>query len=405
MSNLETGKNVAIAFALVIGSALSTGIGAAAVFFPSIVKLTSTRVLASALAFAAGVMIYVSLLEIIVKSRDSFADAGYSEGNSHLFSTLCFFGGVFFMKVVDSIVHYLGGGDHKEGHEHTKKTENEEINKHHSETELVIPHCIGCSEDPITELEEWHNKAEQEVNEVNVNSENNTTDDTFTDVGMAAQKTKTDAEIPVNDVFVGDSSKVSQNDPEFGQAKKENNEQHDEQVKSDRSHSDLSSQDGNEKLGKKEKRRLIRMGVNTALAIAIHNFPEGLATFVAALDEPKVGAVLAVALGIHNIPEGLCVALPVYYATGNRMKGFLWGLVSGLTEPIGALIGYLILAKFMRDEVYAILFGLVAGMMTYISFRELIPTAFRYDPKDTVVTNAVILGMMVMAISLVLFLL
>ena len=99
MSSLETGENVAIAFALVIGSALSTGIGAAAVFFPSIVKLTSTRVLASSLAFAAGVMIYVSLLEIIVKSRDSFLGAGYSEGDSHLYSTLCFFGGVFFMKV------------------------------------------------------------------------------------------------------------------------------------------------------------------------------------------------------------------------------------------------------------------------------------------------------------------
>ena len=275
------------------------------------------------------------------------------------------------------------------------------MNEAVSETEVVIPHCIGCSEDPITELEEWHNKAEREVNEVKINSENATSDETFTEVGMAVSKTKTDVEIPVNDVFVEDGNKVSQNDPEFGGAEEENNENE----KSDRSHSDLSSQDGNEKLGKKEKKRLIRMGVNTALAIAIHNFPEGLATFVAALDEPKVGAVLAVALGIHNIPEGLCVALPVYYATGNRMKGFLWGLLSGLTEPIGALVGYLILAKFMKDQVYAILFGLVAGMMTYISFRELIPTAFRYDPKDTVVTNAVILGMMVMAISLVLFVL
>jgi len=148
---------------------------------------------------------------------------------------------------------------------------------------------------------------------------------------------------------------------------------------------------------------LIQMGASTALAIAIHNFPEGLATFVAALDDPKVGAVLAIALGIHNIPEGLCVALPVYYATGNRMKGFLWGLLSGLTEPIGALIGWLVLAKVMKDEVYAILFGLVAGMMTYISFRELIPTAFRYDPNDTLVTYSVILGMLVMAISLILF--
>lgn len=145
------------------------------------------------------------------------------------------------------------------------------------------------------------------------------------------------------------------------------------------------------------------MGTSTALAIAIHNFPEGLATFVAALEDPKVGAVLAIALGIHNIPEGLCVALPVYYATGNRMKGFLWGLVSGLTEPIGALIGWLVLANMMSDKVYAALFGLVAGMMTFISIRELIPTAYRYDPKDTVVTYFTIFGMFIMAISLVLF--
>merc|ERR1711971_644602 len=84
-----------------------------------------------------------------------------------------------------------------------------------------------------------------------------------------------------------------------------------------------------------ENKSLIKMGLSTALAIALHNFPEGLATFVAALDDPSVGAVLAIAIGIHNIPEGLCVALPVYYATGNRLKGFFWGFLSGMTEPIG----------------------------------------------------------------------
>ena len=98
-ASIETGKNVGVAFGLVLASALSTGIGASAVFFPKIVKLTSTRVLASSLAFAAGVMIYVSLLEIIVKSRLSFLDAGYSEGHSHLYSTICFFGGIILMMV------------------------------------------------------------------------------------------------------------------------------------------------------------------------------------------------------------------------------------------------------------------------------------------------------------------
>merc|ERR1712151_842479 len=89
-----------------------------------------------------------------------------------------------------------------------------------------------------------------------------------------------------------------------------------------------------------EKRKLNKMGLSTALAIALHNFPEGLATFIAALDDPKVGAVLAIAIGIHNIPEGLCVSPPISYATGNRWKGFLWALLSGLSEPIAAFLGW-----------------------------------------------------------------
>ena len=286
----------------------------------------------------------------------------------------------------------LGGGDHEhsQNKKEVKGKEKKEDKNQNEEHSYVVPHCIGCSDDPKTELEEWHVKAANEVvNDANHHTENATSDETMT----------------MNDVIVGDNNVSPPNnvifegkDPEADAAPaNETPENRTTTDDKDGSHSDLSSHDDY------QKARLIRMGANTALAIAIHNFPEGLATFVAALDDPKVGAVLAVALGIHNIPEGLCVALPVYYATGNRLKGFLWGLLSGLTEPIGALIGWLVLAKVMRDEVYAVLFGLVAGMMTYISFRELIPTAFRYDTKDTVVTHATVLGMLVMAISLVLF--
>eukprot|EP01083_Nonionella_stella_P088346 246154_1 len=145
------------------------------------------------------------------------------------------------------------------------------------------------------------------------------------------------------------------------------------------------------------------MGLSTALAIALHNFPEGLATFVAALSDPSVGVVLAIAIGIHNIPEGLCVALPIYYATGNRWKGFLWGCLSGLSEPVAASLGWAVLANAMSQTAYAALFGLVSGMMVMISFKELLPTAHRYDPEDTVVTYSVVVGMAIMAISLVLF--
>lgn len=153
-----------------------------------------------------------------------------------------------------------------------------------------------------------------------------------------------------------------------------------------------------------DNEKLVRMGVMTAIAIGIHNFPEGLATFVAALSDPSVGLALAVAIAIHNIPEGLCVAIPVYYATGNRWKAFGWALLSGVSEPIGAALGWLILKDIMSELVYGILFGVVSGMMVNITLHELIPTAVRYDPADKVTTNSIIVGMAVMAASLTLFL-
>jgi zinc transporter, ZIP family len=155
----------------------------------------------------------------------------------------------------------------------------------------------------------------------------------------------------------------------------------------------------------KENKRIMSMSINTAVAIGLHNFPEGLATFVATLNDPKVGVVLATAIAIHNIPEGICVALPVYYATGSRWKAFGWALLSGISEPIAALFGWAVLSATFSNTTFAILFGFVAGMMVIISFRELLPTAHRYDTDDSVVTYSFMAGMAVMAFSLVLFLL
>jgi len=149
------------------------------------------------------------------------------------------------------------------------------------------------------------------------------------------------------------------------------------------------------------------MGVMTAIALGLHNFPEGLATLVGALDDPKVGAALAVAIAIHNVPEGVSVALPVYYATGSRWQAFGYALLSGVAEPIGALIGWLALRSTDGGDIsptaYGVTFGLVGGMMVYLCFHELLPTAMRYDPENKVVTKGVIGGMGVMALSLVLF--
>ena len=147
---------------------------------------------------------------------------------------------------------------------------------------------------------------------------------------------------------------------------------------------------------------LHKMGLLTAAAIFLHNFPEGLATFVGTLSDAKVGIGIAIAIAVHNVPEGICVALPIYYATGSRWRAFFWAFLSGMSEPAGALVGWL--ALYGDNSLgYAIVFALVGGMMVYISIKELIPMALRYDPKDKVASTCVVLGMIVMALSLVLF--
>lgn len=147
---------------------------------------------------------------------------------------------------------------------------------------------------------------------------------------------------------------------------------------------------------------LERMGVLMALAIGIHNFPEGLATFTSTLDDVSLGAAIAVAIAIHNIPEGIVTAVPIYYATGNKRKAFWVSAVSGLTEPMGAAIGYLILRPFLNNTVYGIIFGFIAGIMVYISVEELIPMAREYDKGNSMILGAAA-GMAVMAVSLILF--
>ncbi len=147
--------------------------------------------------------------------------------------------------------------------------------------------------------------------------------------------------------------------------------------------------------------KLLRMGVFTALAIAIHNFPEGMATFASALADPALGISIAVAIAIHNIPEGIAVSVPVYYATGSRKKAFWLSFASGLSEPLGAVVGYLLLRSFMGPGVMGILLAGVAGVMVFISLDELLPTAREYDEGHLAIYG-VVSGMAVMAASLLL---
>lgn len=145
--------------------------------------------------------------------------------------------------------------------------------------------------------------------------------------------------------------------------------------------------------------KLFRAGILAALAIAIHNFPEGIATFLSVLQDPGLGIAIAVAIGIHNVPEGIAVSVPVYYATGDRKKAFVYSFLSGLSEPLGALIGYLVLLPFIGESLMALLFASVAGIMIFVSLDELLPAAREYGEAHHSVYG-IITGMMVMALSL-----
>jgi len=355
-------SNVGIAFGAVIAAGASTGVGAAIVFFPRLVKLASRKVLASSLGISAGVMTYVSFVEIFQKSVGAFdamneskiEDADKRLGRANLYAALSFFLGVVIMMLIDVVIRYLSN-DSSDSHDHHDITESlKKAENGGAEGKAgVIPRCPCCSPDPVGDLEAWQLKAAEEWQDEGGHS-------------AGSEVICEEKACNVDDITNLEASQKKLED-------------------------------------EVENKKLAKMGMQTALAIALHNFPEGLATYVAVLDDPKIGAVLAIAIGIHNIPEGFCVSLPIYYATGNRKKAFMWGALSGVSEPIGAILGYLVLANSVSQASYGIMFGLVAGMMVMISLKELLPTAYRYDPDDTVVTNSLVAGMLVIAASLVLF--
>ncbi|KDO33280.1 hypothetical protein SPRG_02090 [Saprolegnia parasitica CBS 223.65] len=158
-----------------------------------------------------------------------------------------------------------------------------------------------------------------------------------------------------------------------------------------------------ETLAGKEKAAMNRTGILTAIALAIHNLPEGIATYTAAVHDLKVGATLAIGIALHNIPEGIAVATPVYFATGNRWKAFFWACGSSLAEPLGAILAFFILGDGLNPSVEGAMFGLVAGMMVTLSIKELIPSAVKFYPDGHAVSIAILGGMGLMSLSLILF--
>jgi ZIP family zinc transporter len=265
-------NNVLFAFVLTLFAGLSTGIGSLIGFMS---KRFNPRFLTIALGFSAGVMIYVSMIEIFVKARDSLS-ISFGDKMGYLLTVVSFFVGIAVIALIDKL--------------------------------------IPSYENP---------------HEMNVD-----------------QKIK-------------DST--------------------DEQ-----------------------KKKLMRMGMFSALAIGIHNFPEGLATFMSGLTDPTLGVSIAVAIAIHNIPEGLAVSAPIFYATKSRKKAFVYSFLSGLAEPVGALIGYFVLRSVFNEATFGVIFASVAGIMVYISLDELLPTAEEYGEHHLAI-GGLIAGMLIMAVSLLLF--
>lgn len=264
-------ENILFAFGLTVFAGLATGIGSLMSLFS---KRYNPKFLAGSLGFSAGVMIYVSFVEIFVKAKDSLVAAnGIKTGN--LYTVIAFFAGVAIIALIDKLI-----------------------------PSFENPHEI------------------KNIEEKNLNPANN--------------------------------------------------------------------------------RKLLRMGMFSALALAIHNFPEGLATFMSAISDPTLGISIAVAIAIHNIPEGIAISVPIYYATRNRGKAFWWSFLSGLAEPVGALLGYFILRSVFSDSTFGLIFAGVAGIMVYISLDELLPTAEEYG-EHHIAIGGLIGGMAVMAISLLLF--
>jgi len=269
-------ENVLTALGLTILAGLATGIGGAIAFFA---KKTNTKFLSVALGFSAGVMVYISFVEIFAEAKRMLVGELGNKTGSWV-ALAAFFGGMFVIALIDNLVP-----DYENPHE-TRKVE------------------------------------------------------------------------------------------------------------------DIRGEDPPDWMEKKSK--LLRTGLFTALAVTIHNFPEGFASFMSSLRDPSLGVGIAIAIAIHNIPEGIAVSMPVYYATDSRPKAFLYSFLSGISEPVGAVLGYLILSRFMSETLFGIVFAAVGGIMVFISFDQLLPTAREYGEHHLSIYGLVS-GMIIMAVSLMLF--
>jgi len=344
--------NVAYAIIVSIGAGLATGLGGALVFFPTFFKsIPQSTVLGISLALSAGVMLYVSFIEIFAKSLDAISQVdGINDGGAAAITTTCFFFGMLICVGLECLVHW--------------------ISKRYG-----VDHSHTCPSHGLPEDKHAHDGCGDECGGGDVPARMAKSSPPSPPPSPAAEGGEGWRDKRV-DVGSADASSVAVD------------------VRTDAAEGDIDAA---------EKKRLATMGAMTALAIAIHNFPEGLATFLATVADTSVGLSLGVAIAVHNIPEGICVAMPIYYATGNKWKAFGWSLLSGVTEPIGGILGFAVLQPVFTDLVFGMIFSMVGGMMVFIVLHELLPAAHRYMNNPTKTTAWLITGMVIMSLSLVLF--
>lgn len=273
-------NNIWIPLILTLLAGLSTVLGAVFVF---VIEKENRKFLSGSLGLSAGVMIYVSFMEMMPQSLSNLEDL-LPEKTAVIYMTIFFFLGIFFIALIDKLVP-------------------EEKNPHHA-----LPEEIDYSMVLMTPLDEV--------------------------------------------------------------------------------------------LRREEAAKLERVGVLTAITVAIHNFPEGIATFMSAMINPQLGIVIAIAIGLHNIPEGIAVAVPIFQATGSKKRAISLALISGLAEPLGGIIGYLFLRQFLNPMVIGFILAFVAGIMVFISLDELLPTSREYD-EDHFAVYGLVVGMLVMAVTMI----
>lgn len=152
----------------------------------------------------------------------------------------------------------------------------------------------------------------------------------------------------------------------------------------------------------KDNKGLYRVGIISMLAIILHNIPEGIATYMASNTDIKVGISLTLAIALHNIPEGISISIPIYYSTKNKLKAIGYTMTSALSEPLGAIITYLFLQKYINNTIIGFLFAIIAGIMIHIGFYELLPSAKKYNQKNRMFLYFLI-GMLFMLVNHLIF--